>query len=229
LSDALRYGVAFEAGSRDLAEGEVVAVGAGERVGAGFDRLHAVEAHARGASPDDDIAVFEQDAPGRVGALQAAEEKDALESKRDRDDGLVEVELVAILVETEFGSGLVAVDMAGVGAELGEAGANGAAQGEVVKDPGDGRPELAAVWFERVPAPTEGLEGAAARDQNRHGQAAGRGGMMQGRCREDAFDGCEELGVLGQSEAAHEDSAGEELLVCRFGDKLGEEVHGLRA
>ena len=90
-----------------------------------------MEAHARRTSPDDDVAVFEEDAAGGVGALEAAEEEDAFEAERERDDGLEEIELGPVLVDAEFCSGLIAVDVAGIGAELGEAGAHAAADGEV--------------------------------------------------------------------------------------------------
>src|ERR1022692_1416064 len=50
--------------SGDFAEGEVVAIGAGEGVAAWLEGQDAVEAHAGGASPNDDVAVLEEDAAG---------------------------------------------------------------------------------------------------------------------------------------------------------------------
>jgi len=79
-----------------------------------LERQHAVKAHARRAAPDDDVTMFQQDALGCIGALQAAEQKDALEAERDGDDGLGHIALVAVLMNAEFDACLVAVDVAGI-------------------------------------------------------------------------------------------------------------------
>ena len=118
-------------GSSDFAKGKVVAVRAGERVVAGLERKHAVKAHAGRPAPDDYIAVLEEHALRRVGTLKTAEQEDALEPERDGDDGLVHVNLMAVLVQPKPGARLIAVDVAGIRPEAGKAGANRAANGEV--------------------------------------------------------------------------------------------------
>lgn len=127
-------------------------------------------------------------------------------------------------MEAELGAGLVAVDVAGVRAEVGETGADCAADGEFAEDAGDGRPELARV-ARGDPAVVEGAEVAGVGDHDLHGQSGGRDGVMERRGGHDLFGGGEEFAVLIEGEAAHERGAGEELFVGGLGGELGEEVH----
>ena len=79
---------------------------------AGLERLYAVEAHARGAAPDEGIAVFKQDMARFFCAFEAAEEENTLQPEGYGNDGLRQVALVAVLVQSKFRACLVAVDVA---------------------------------------------------------------------------------------------------------------------
>ena len=81
----------------------------------GFDGRDAVVDKAGGAAPDSDVAAFETKAPDGVGAALAAPQKNGGDSERDGDDRRPLVLLVAVLMEAELGTGLVAVDQAGMG------------------------------------------------------------------------------------------------------------------
>jgi len=60
-------------------------------------------------------------AQGSVAALRSAEEKHRGQAQRYRDDGLAEVTLVAVLVQGQPGSRLVAIHQARIGFETTEA------------------------------------------------------------------------------------------------------------
>lgn len=186
-----------------------------------------MEAHASRASPDEDIAVFEQDVTRLFNLRQSAEEKDALQAEGDRDDGLGQVAFVAVLVKAKLCAGLIAIDVQGVGFEFWETAADGAADGKVAEDARHGRPHLfLSVGIVGVPTAAEGSRLAAIGDHHGHGQAGGRDGVMERRSSADLVDGREEFSILRQGEAAHERGSGGDSFVGRFGFELGEEIHG---
>ena len=63
------------------------------------ERFHAVEDEARGATPDDDIAMFKPYPPRPVVASQAAEQEYRRKPERDRDNRRIEIKLVSILMQ----------------------------------------------------------------------------------------------------------------------------------
>ena len=130
-----------------------------------------------------------------------------------------------VLVDAEFGACLVAIDVAGVGAELWEAGADCAADGEIPKQWRHGRPQAHALRICSVPSIREGARVAAICDHDSHGQTAWSCGVMQRPRGDNRFRGGEELVVLGKGKAAHEHRAGKDLLVCWFCHELAEQVH----
>src|SRR6188472_4781034 len=87
--------------SARLAERQVDALAAEQRIDAVLQREHAVVAHSRVAAPDDDVAVFERHAHCRITALRAAEQECRRQAERDRNDRLAEVALVGIAVQRE--------------------------------------------------------------------------------------------------------------------------------
>ena len=74
---------------------------------------HPVEAHPRGTSPHDHVAVFQKDAPRGIGPLKSAEQENALESQRHRDNGRKQIKIGAVLVDAELCPRLIPVDVAG--------------------------------------------------------------------------------------------------------------------
>jgi len=83
-----------------------------------LERQHAVKAHARWATPHNHITVFQQHPLYLIGALNAAEQEDALEPQRDGDDGLGHVNLMPVLVQAQLDTRFVAVDVAAIRPEL---------------------------------------------------------------------------------------------------------------
>lgn len=61
--------------------------------------LHAMKSHAGWSSPDEDIAMFKQNVVGPIGAFETSKEKDALQTKGDRDDRLRPVAFMTILMQ----------------------------------------------------------------------------------------------------------------------------------
>jgi hypothetical protein len=138
--------------STGFAEGEVVAVFAGDGVGAGLEGHDAVIAESCGASPDEDVSVSYWDAGGLVGSLVSSEEKGCGQAEGYGDDGGVEAALVFVLVQGESRAGLVAIDEAGVGREAGESGCGCGAFCEVEEEWRHGRPGCGGVGVDGVVA-----------------------------------------------------------------------------
>jgi len=191
--------------------------------------------------------MFQKNATRWVGALEASHQKDALEAEGYGHDGGEEVELGAILVDAQFRPGLIAIDVARIRAELREAGAHRAADGEVRQHPRHWRPNPFVrgclwrwgrshlrVWkflasridlLPSVPSPPERLRCAAVRDHDLHGQAARCCSVAQRRRRHDSFYRRKELDILLQCQSSHEDRARVDLLMRRLRRKLGKEIH----
>ena len=62
-------------------------------------RCHAVINQPRHAAPGHDVAMLQTVSHGLVGAFQAAPQEGSGQAERDRDDRLVVIPLVAILVQ----------------------------------------------------------------------------------------------------------------------------------
>lgn len=191
-----------------------------------LERLDAVEAHTRWAAPYDYIAVFEEDAFRLVDALQTAQQEDALETEGDGDDGLRHIAFVPVLVHPQFGASLVSIDVAGVGAEMREAGSDGATDGEIMQNARHGRPFASYFGARPVSSPIrKSARSPAIGDHHRHWQAAGCHGIVQGTGGDDLFNCGEEFPILRQGQTPHEHGAGEDFLMRRLHFELGEEVH----
>ena len=106
---------------------QIPALAAQQVVLAVFERIDAVVMHPRRAAPDQHIAVLQWQALHRIAAVQAAPQKSGRQAERHRDDGRCQVCLVLIAVQGQLGTGLVAVDQAGVGHKAGVAGGHEAA------------------------------------------------------------------------------------------------------
>ena len=125
------------------AERQVPARAAQQVVVAVLERIDAVVGHARGAAPDQHIAVLQRHALHRVAAAQAAPQKGGTQSQRHRDDGRRQVGLVLVAVQRELGAGHIAVDEAGIGRKAGVAGSVGCGLGLLAQPCGHGGPGLA--------------------------------------------------------------------------------------
>src|SRR3546814_16651770 len=82
----------------------------------------AVMGEAAAATPYGDVAALQPNSPRSVAAGGAAEQEDRRQAERDRDDGRLEVALVAVLMQRKTRPGYVTVDQAGVGHEAGKSG-----------------------------------------------------------------------------------------------------------
>jgi hypothetical protein len=169
--------------------------------------------------------MLQQNALNLVDALKASEQEYALKAERDGDDRLGHVGFVAVLMESKLGAGLVAIDVASVGAELRKSGSNGAAEGEVEQYAGDGRPQALHCGILRIPTAAKSFGSPAVRHHYAHRQSAGRGRMMKRRGVKNAFDCREKLGILFEREAAHQYRGWVDLLMGRFCRKLRKEIH----
>src|ERR1700761_1675980 len=95
-----------------LAESQIDALAAEQRVLAIGERRHTMEEQPRRAAPDHDIAVLQPVANGLVRSLQATEHEDRRQAQRHRDDRRGEILLIAVLMQRHARTGLVAVDQA---------------------------------------------------------------------------------------------------------------------
>src|SRR5690349_15182149 len=86
-----------------------------------LERQNAVIAQSGRTTPDDHVAAEERNALGRIGTLEAAEQEDRRQPKRDRHDRRTEVPFVTIDVEGKFCPRLVPIYQAGVWREAREA------------------------------------------------------------------------------------------------------------
>ena len=83
-----------------------------------FERVYSVIAQSRWSTPNKNIAMRYRHTNRLFGSLQAAKQEDGRKPQRYRDDRLVEVVLILILMESEPRSRLVAVDKACVWGEV---------------------------------------------------------------------------------------------------------------
>ena len=79
-----------------------------------FQGRNTVIAKPRRAAPNDDITVNHWNESRRVGAFKTAELKDRRESERYGNDGLIEVPLILIPMESQPCAWLVTIDETGV-------------------------------------------------------------------------------------------------------------------
>ena len=76
-----------------------------------LQRLHSMKAHSRWTTPDNYVAMLEQNMSGLVAAFKAAKQKHSRQSQGYGNDGLREVAFVPVLVKSQLDSSLVAIDM----------------------------------------------------------------------------------------------------------------------
>lgn len=194
--------------SAGLAEGEVDAARAGGGVLAVLERRDAMKAQPRRAAPDEDVAVLERDAPGLVAAGVAAPQEGGRQAEGDGHDGLGEVPLVLVLVQGHLGAGGVAVDEAGVRGKARKAGAGGGIKGEALQERRHGGPGAVGVGIGAgvavAAAVGDPAKLAAAGGAHRHGKAAGRDHVAEGRGGAHRVDGGEEGRGVGEGEAGQE-------------------------
>jgi hypothetical protein len=74
------------------------------------------------SAPDNYVAVRQFDADCFVGSVQAAKQEDGWDSERHRDDGLVKVLLVFVLMQRHFCARHIMIDQTGIGHEVTESG-----------------------------------------------------------------------------------------------------------
>src|SRR5580704_9633566 len=98
-----------------------------------LQRQHAVVAQPRGTAPDDDIAVRERHPARLFRATCTAKEKYRGQSERDGHDRRLQVALIAILMQRQTRSGLVAVDETRIGREAAKARRGGGGARELPK------------------------------------------------------------------------------------------------
>jgi hypothetical protein len=96
-----------------------------------LERRDAVIDEARGTAPHHHVAAFEAHAAHRIAAPLAAPQEGGGQAQGDGDDGRPGIVLVAVLMQAELGTGGIAIDQAGIGVVIGEAGFGGGARGEV--------------------------------------------------------------------------------------------------
>src|SRR5262249_48627734 len=132
-----------------MAEGQVDTAISGKRMIALGQRVDAVERHARGPAPDDDIAALEHYPARALAALQPAEQELGPQPERDGDDRLGEIALIAVLVQGQTRSRRITVNEAGVAREAGKARCRRGARGELSKEPRHRRPGLVRHWIRR--------------------------------------------------------------------------------
>src|ERR1700688_2859039 len=96
-----------------------------------LERRDSVIDEARGSAPYSDVTAFQAQAAHRVGPALAAPQEYGRQAQRDGDDRSPGILLVAVLMQTEFGAGEVAVDQASVGIVLSEPGLGSGTRGEV--------------------------------------------------------------------------------------------------
>lgn len=78
-------------------------------------RIDAMEGETGRAAPYDHVAVSKPDPARPMGARGPAPQEGCFGPERHRDNWLIEVPLVAVLVEGQLRAGLVPVDQAGLG------------------------------------------------------------------------------------------------------------------
>ena len=103
-----------------LSERQVNPMRSEERVITTSQRRDPVKSQAIGPSPHDDIAMTERHPSLFVAALQATEQENGWQAKRDGYDRLGEVLLVAILMERKLGTGIVSIDETSIRHEIGK-------------------------------------------------------------------------------------------------------------
>ena len=81
-------------------------------------RLDTMIGKARRPAPDHDVPMIEANASRPVVAPVTTEQEDRRQPERHRDNWLLSVALVAILMERQPCAGFVAVDQTGVGREI---------------------------------------------------------------------------------------------------------------
>jgi len=193
------------------AESEIDATGAREGADSFFKRGDAVIGKASGSTPDNDVATFEAVAAWAVFAGVATEEKRGGQAERYRDDGLVEIQLVLILMQGEAGPGLIAVDEAGVGLETRESAGGGGTCGELREESGHGGPRVAGFGIDFgiaiALAIGDPADFAAVGDGDGHAEATGRDHVAKGRSFGDGGDLREKARSVGCSEATEKDGA----------------------
>src|SRR4051812_41143209 len=96
-----------------------------------------------------------------VAARQAAELEYCGEPERGRDDRRAEIEFILVLVQRQFGAGLVAVDQARIRHEGIEAGTDRGTRREIAKRRRHLGPWPAAVGIDRVIAIAPGIRDPA--------------------------------------------------------------------
>ncbi len=193
-----------------------------------LQRHDAVKAKTRWASPYDDIAVLDGEALCFAGPLEPAKEKDGGNAQRNGDDGMAEVALILVLMQREFGTGMIAVDEAGVGSKPGESGLAGGGGGEAEKYFRHSGPVFAGLGICGAVTVAGFIGYPAEKTTVGHGDghlvASGCDHMAEwSRCSNFA-EGLEDGGLMGQSKTVKKDRAGSDFFILRTGIVLLEEV-----
>src|SRR6266446_2771775 len=107
------------------------------------ERRDAMVGQARRATPDDDVAVLQRNAPGPVAAAHTAEQEYRRQAERNRDDRRRQIAFVFVAMQRQPGYGLIPVDQASVGFEPGEARGISSTPGQIAERSRDRRPAAA--------------------------------------------------------------------------------------
>src|SRR6185312_1648399 len=134
------------------AQGEIDPAVAQQGVMVRFQGQHAVMAQPRRAAPYDHVAMCQRHAQLSIGSLQATEQEYRRNAQRDRHDRLAQITLVAILMQAQARTCLVAIDQTGVRHEAGKAGMRGGGPGQLQESRRHRRPRLADERVERIVA-----------------------------------------------------------------------------
>jgi len=191
--------------------------------------------------------MLQQNAPRRIGPLETAQQKDALQPQGDRHDRRKQVELGTVLVDPQLRSRLVSINMTRIWPELRKPRSHCASNPEVRQHPRNRRPnppvrgclwcwgrnglrigELLAPRIDLlpcIPSPPERLRCAAIRNHHLHRQAARGCRVTQRRRRQYSLYRRKKLDILLQCQSSHQDRARVDLLMRRLRRKLGKEIH----
>jgi hypothetical protein len=190
--------------------------------------LHTMKTHPRRSTPHDHIAMLQQDSLRLIGALKTPKQKYALEPERKRNDRLVQIKFVPVLMQPKLRARLVAIDVARIRSKLRKSRPHSTANRKIRKQARHRRPHPPHSRILGIPPAPKRLSRTAVRHHHRHGQSAWSRRMMKRCGGKNAFHGSEKLGILWQRQAPHQHRAGVNLLICRFCRKLGKEIHRLR-
>ena len=178
---------------------------------------NAVIEQPRRPAPDHDIAMEERHPQCLVAPAGTAELEDRRQAEGHRDDGMVVISLVLVLMQRESRPGLVAIDQAGIGAEALEAGLRRHRPRQPEEHLRQSRPRQAAHGIHRIVAIAAPVGDPACRPAIRHGdrhlESARRGHPAERRLPHDLVEGGENRLLHRQGAPAQQQGARPQLFL----------------